>query len=202
VGSAVSASGRLYAVRRPLVRPLPDAAIADDFAISTQVIGAGFRLAFDPSARVKVALPAVGRAELRRKVRVMNGGLRAALALLTFRLVRDRPAYVVQLVSHKILRRFVPFFLVAMLVASAIGARSDAAWWLVLGPQLLFYALAIAGSVVQARGRRGLRGLSVAYYFCLSNVAAALAVLSLVGRVRYETWESAPTRAVAAVRGG
>jgi hypothetical protein len=29
----------------------------------------------------------------------------------------------------------------------------------------------------------------VAYYFCLVNLAAALAVLSLVGGVRFETWK-------------
>jgi len=37
---------------------------------------AGYRLAFDRDARVLVQLPSQGRAELRRKVRVMNGGLR------------------------------------------------------------------------------------------------------------------------------
>ena len=196
VGSAVSASGRLYAVRRALFRPLPHSAIADDFAISTQVIGAGFRLAFDPNARVVVQLPAAGRSELRRKVRVMNGGLRAAFALLSLRLVRARPAYVVQLVSHKILRRFVPFLLATMFVASVFGAGRNPVWWFVLGPQLLFYALAAAGAVAQVSGRRSPRAFSVPYYFSLANIAAALAVLSLVAGVRYEKWESVDTRAV------
>ena len=126
----------------------------------------------------------------------MNGGLRAAFALLSLRLVRARPAYVVQLVSHKILRRFVPFFLATMFVASVFGAGRNPVWWFVLGPQLLFYALAAAGAVAEVSGRRSSRAFSVPYYFSLANIAAALAVLSLVAGVRYEKWESVDTRAV------
>jgi hypothetical protein len=35
----------------------------------------------------------------------------------------------------------------------------------------------------------------VPYYFCLSNLAAALAVCSLARGARYEVWEPALTRA-------
>ncbi len=51
VGSVVSAGGRLFAMRTELFRA-PDAAHADDFAISTQVIPQGYTLAFDRDARV------------------------------------------------------------------------------------------------------------------------------------------------------
>jgi hypothetical protein len=188
VGNVVSAGGRLFAIRRELFRP-PSAAHTDDFAISTQVIPAGYRLAFDPDARVLVQLPTQGRAEMRRKVRVMNRGLRAACALLSLRLLREEPAYALQLVSHKILRRFVAYFLAVALGVSIVGAARDVMWWVALAPQCAFYAAAIGGAVGARAGRRMSRVLSVAYYFCLANLAAAIAVAGVVAGVRYERWQ-------------
>ena len=82
VGSTVSASGRLYAMRRSLFAPSTNTAAADDVVLSTEVIPAGRRLAFDEHARVFVFSPAEGGTELMRKVRMMNQGLRATFALM------------------------------------------------------------------------------------------------------------------------
>jgi cellulose synthase/poly-beta-1,6-N-acetylglucosamine synthase-like glycosyltransferase len=196
VGNVVSAGGRLFAMRRELFRA-PNAAHTDDFAISTQVIPLGRRLVFDRDARVLVQLPTQGRAEMRRKVRVMNRGLRAACALFSLRLLRERPAYALQLFSHKILRRFVAYFLLAALVASTCGAAHDPRWWIVLAPQCAFYAAALGGAIGARAGRRPSRVLAVAYYFCLANLAAAIAVASVVVGVRYERWQPELSRALA-----
>jgi cellulose synthase/poly-beta-1,6-N-acetylglucosamine synthase-like glycosyltransferase len=193
VGSAVSASGRLYAIRRVLFTPSEQVAGTDDFVISTQVIRAGRRLAFDEHARVLVSTPDDGGTELWRKVRVMNRGLRAAFALAAALLPFRRPAYLLQLVSHKILRRFVGFFLVALAVSTAWLVAADARWWLLAAPQLVLYALAVGGSFAQARHARAPKPMWVAYYFCLSNLAAAIAVCTLLVR-RYERWEPAAVR--------
>jgi cellulose synthase/poly-beta-1,6-N-acetylglucosamine synthase-like glycosyltransferase len=197
VGSAVSASGRLYALRHELFVPSSATASTDDFVISTQAIRAGRRLAFDEHARVLVETPEDGGTELRRKVRVMNRGLRGALALAGALRPFERPGYLLQLVCHKILRRFVGFFLLALLVASGFLAVDDARWWLVLGPQLAWYLAAVAGALIHARHRRPPKPAWVAYYFVLSNLAAALAVCSLAHGSRYEVWEPSLARAPA-----
>jgi cellulose synthase/poly-beta-1,6-N-acetylglucosamine synthase-like glycosyltransferase len=197
VGSAVSASGRLYAIRRNVFVASEQTASTDDFVISTQAIRAGRRLAFDEHARVLVDTPDEGGTELRRKVRMMNRGLRGAFALAASLLPFERPAYVLQLLFHKILRRFVGFFLAALFVSSAWLAASDARWWVLLGPQFVFYAAALAGAVAQGRHVRPPKVLWVAYFFCLSNLAAAMAVCSLARGSRYEMWEPALARASA-----
>ena len=188
-GSAVSASGRLYAIRRELFHPPPVFAGTDDFVISTQVVAAGKRLAFDPAARVVVGVPARGGAELRRKVRVMNRGMRAAFSLGGLLLPTRGGLYSLQVLSHKILRRFVPFFLMALFVSSADLARRDRRWWLAAGPQLAFYGLAAAGAAGQGRAWARKRLFSIPAYFCLANLAAALAVISLLRGVRFEQWK-------------
>jgi len=197
IGSVVSASGHLYAVRRKLFTPSTATTGADDFLISSQVVAAGGRLAFDERAVVLVATPEEGGTELRRKVRVMNRGLRSALGLGAALLPTRTGLYGVEVVFHKILRRLVAFFLVAMLGSSVALAARDRLWWLALGPQLAFYALATAGGVLAHTRWGRLKPLWIPYYFCLANGAAGLAVLSLLAGVRFERWEPAAERGAA-----
>jgi cellulose synthase/poly-beta-1,6-N-acetylglucosamine synthase-like glycosyltransferase len=189
VGSVVSASGHLYAVRRSFFKPSTQTAGTDDFLISSQVVRQGGRLAFDERAVVLVATPEEGATELRRKVRVMNRGLRSALALGDGLLPTRTGLYAVEVVFHKILRRFVGFFLLALLASSVALAAADPAWWLALGPQLAFYALALAGGLLAHTRWGRLKPLWIPYFFCLANGAAGLAVLSLMAGVRFERWE-------------
>jgi cellulose synthase/poly-beta-1,6-N-acetylglucosamine synthase-like glycosyltransferase len=194
LGSVVSASGHLYAVRRSAFAPSSETAGTDDFLISSHVVKQGGRLAFDERARVLVAAPDEGGTELKRKVRVMNRGLRSAMALGDALLPTRTGLYALEVVFHKILRRFVAFFLVALLASSAVLAAQSSWWWLVLGPQLAFYGLGAAGALLSQTRWGRLRPLFVPYYFCLANLAAALAVLSLFAGVRFTTWEPVAAR--------
>ncbi len=196
VGSVVSASGHLYAVRRTYFTLPTLTAGTDDFLISSQVVRGGGRLAFDERAVVLVATPEEGGTELRRKVRVMNRGLRAALALGGALSPTRTGLYGVEVAFHKILRRFVAFFLVAMLASSAVLTAGDPVWWIALGPQLVFYSLAAAGGALARTPWGRLKLLWIPYFFCLANGAAGLAVLSLLAGMRFERWEPV------AVRGG
>ena len=188
VGSAVSASGRLYAIRRSIFRPSTVTAGTDDFVISTQVLRAGRRLAFDEHTVVLVDAPRDHGSEFRRKIRVMNRGLRAAFSLGELLLPWRGGFYSVQVLSHKVLRRLLPFFMLAAVGAGFWLTTLSPVWWLVLGPQLAFYGLATAGWAGRGRGWGRARPLWVAYYFCLVNLAAAIAVLSVLGGVRFEKW--------------
>src|SRR5262249_56924688 len=67
IGSTVSASGRLFGMRRELYTPSAHSAVADDFALSTGVILADRRLAFDAQTHVMVTAPSEGGTELFRK---------------------------------------------------------------------------------------------------------------------------------------
>jgi cellulose synthase/poly-beta-1,6-N-acetylglucosamine synthase-like glycosyltransferase len=194
VGSVVSASGHLYAVRRGLFTPSAQTAGTDDFLISSAVVTQGARLAFDELAVVLVATPEEGGTELRRKVRVMNRGLRSAFALGAGLLPTRTGLYALEVVFHKLLRRLVGFFLIALLASSAVLAAREPSWWLVLGPQLVFYGLAIAGGLLAHTRWGRLKPLWVPYFFCLANGAAALAVLSLLAGVRFERWEPVAVR--------
>ena len=194
VGSTVSASGRLYAIRRSVFTPTAVTTGTDDFLISTKAITAGQRLVFDEWARVLVDAPSGARAELRRKVRVMNRGLRAAISLGRTLSPGSDGLYAFQLFSHKILRRFVPFFLLALLLSSLrLAATLGGVWWLALGAQLGFYGLGVAGALLGNTRLGRAKVLTVPHFFCMGNLAASLAVLSILAGVKFEKWE--PERA-------
>jgi len=188
-GNTVSAAGGLYAVRAELFRPPATLDGADDFAVSTEVVRAGARLAFEDRARVAIELPEHAGRELARKMRVMNQGLRAAFALGDLLLPTRGGLYALEVLSHKILRRLVPFALVTLLVSSAWLGLQSRPWSVLLALQAGFYGLAAVGLAGRGRswGRRRIFWFPA--YFCLANAAAALAVLSIIVGVRYTEWE-------------
>jgi hypothetical protein len=119
----------------------------------------------------------------------MNRGLRAAFSLGDLLLPWRGGFYSIQVLSHKVLRRFLPFFLSTALAASVWLVTASSVWWLVLGPQLLFYGLAVGGWLGRGHAWGRARPLWIPYYFCLVNAAAAVAVVSVLSGVRFERWE-------------
>ena len=186
IGSIFAADGTLHALRRELFVPVADYAQADDIAISTRVVLQGYRLVYDDGAVAWEEAPAEGAAEFRRKVRVTNHSVRALLGLGGR--LWSSGFYSVELVSHKLLRHLVPFFLLLLLLSNAALALTEPLFRVALGWQLLFYAAAALGFQLRRRraGRRRL--LTVPYYFCLVNAAALLGVLSIVRGARLAVW--------------
>ena len=99
---------------------------------------------------------------------------------------------------HKLLRRLVAFFMLALLASSAALAAADPIWWLARGAaaRLLRASRRPGGLLAHSRWGR-LKPLWVPYFFCLANLAAALAVVSLLAGVRFEIWEPVAVRGVA-----
>jgi cellulose synthase/poly-beta-1,6-N-acetylglucosamine synthase-like glycosyltransferase len=188
VGSTVSACGSLYAIRKSLFRAPTTTAGNDDVLISTEVVRRGYRLVFDEHALVGVGSTKRGGDEFRRKVRIVNGGLRTWLSLGELLDPRRHGLYAVEVWSRKILRRLLPFALLALFISSAWLAASDSWWWMFFAPQVLVALLAGAGWCLRRRPVGRLRPLWIPYYFALTNVAAGVAVLSLAAGLRFEQW--------------
>ena len=188
IGSIVSASGSLYAIRRGLFQPITDPSATDDFAISTQVIGAGYRLVFEPQAITWEPPVAKDEIEFNRKVRIVTRGLRGVWGIRELLLPWRGGFYSVQLWSHKIIRRLVGIFAIGIFVSNLLLARKPF-WLLVLGLQIALYSLALAGWRGAGRPWARKAWFYVPYYFCLSNVAATLGIIQFVRQRRVTIWE-------------
>jgi cellulose synthase/poly-beta-1,6-N-acetylglucosamine synthase-like glycosyltransferase len=188
IGSTVASHGALHAVRRDLYVPIRDASGADDMAISMRVVLQGRRLVYEPDAVARVDAPADLRAEFVRKVRIANQVMHALLGLKGA--LWTSGFYSVELISHKLLRYWVPVFLILLLGANAVLALAGhGAWQFVLVVQLGFYAAAAITLLLPHRRPGGApRLLAVPYYFCAVNAVAFMALLSLARGRRSGTW--------------
>jgi cellulose synthase/poly-beta-1,6-N-acetylglucosamine synthase-like glycosyltransferase len=72
-GEFLECSGYLYAVRRALVRPVPEDALAEDGLVSQMVWQQGFRTAYAPEAEVFVKFPSSIQDWIRQKTRTSGG---------------------------------------------------------------------------------------------------------------------------------
>lgn len=189
VGNTISADGSLYAVRRSLYVPIADPSATDDFAVSTKVITQGYRLVYVHDALVFEGLTGSPAREFRRKVRIINRGMRSLLGLGSFLLPWKGGFYSLQVLSHKLMRRLVPFLLPVLLILNAMLWSAGSIYRIALVAQVLFYTIAAVGFVLRNTRLGSYKIFFVPYYFCQANLAAALGVLNLLRHRRVSLWE-------------
>jgi cellulose synthase/poly-beta-1,6-N-acetylglucosamine synthase-like glycosyltransferase len=186
IGSIVGASGSFYAQRRHLCEPFV-ANLAPDFWSVLRVVEQGYRAISEPTAVGSMTQLASMSDEFTRKVRTL---LRGITTLWRYAYLMNPFAYgffAIQLLSHKLARWLVPFFLAGAFVASAALAPSSWFYLAAFAGQLLLYVLALAAHLeVPAIGAGRLA--RVAYYFTAVNYATLVAWLKYFGGVRQEIW--------------
>lgn len=184
-GSVAGADGAIYAIRRSLFVPIRDE-LSDDFLISLNVFSQGYRIVSEPRALAFESTTTVAVEEFRRKNRIVATAIRTLVhchhLLNPFR--SGLMAW--RIVSHKVLRWMVPFFMVAFL--ASLAALMVRGRYLGLGALVGAFLLAgLAGGLLQRAGRRS-RVFGLPFYFLLVNAAALIGwVNSLTGRV-HPTW--------------
>jgi poly-beta-1,6-N-acetyl-D-glucosamine synthase len=150
VHSVVGATGALYAIRRSLVRPIPDDAILDDVLIPMHAVLQGYRIIFQPHARVHETQSHPPEIEFRRKTRTLMGNYQLLAFMPQLLLPWSNPLFV-QFLSHKIGRLLAPWFLLALLLSNAFLAGSPL-YATALAAQLIFYCCAVAGHFLSRGG--------------------------------------------------
>ncbi|MGH9868342.1 MAG: glycosyltransferase family 2 protein [Candidatus Polarisedimenticolia bacterium] len=175
LGSLPGANGSLYAVRRSLYRPLSETR-GDDFELPIRVILQGHASILEPEA-VSEEAPASGyRDQFLRKVRIVNWMVVSALVLLKEAIAERRWLLAWQLLSHKLNRWAVPFWLLALAPVSVWLAPRGGAYLAAALLQGVIYTLAVAGLAMDRSGVRLPSVVSIPFYFVLVNAAALVAI--------------------------
>jgi cellulose synthase/poly-beta-1,6-N-acetylglucosamine synthase-like glycosyltransferase len=188
VNSLIGVSGCLYAVRRAAYVPL-DHEAGSDFVIATVMVEQGLRAVYEPAAVCTEETNRRAGRELRMRVRVITQTI-SDLARHRAMLNPLRGGfYAVQLLSHKVARYLVPFFLVAAFAASAYLAPVSLLYAAACAAQVCFYLVALAAWALARAGFES-RLLSLPHYFVLANVAAVIACYEYLRGERYVTWET------------
>jgi cellulose synthase/poly-beta-1,6-N-acetylglucosamine synthase-like glycosyltransferase len=185
--SLIGASGCLYAVRSSAYKPLYHEACSD-FIIATKMVEQGLRAIYEPDAVCTEETNRRSDAELKMRVRVIAQTFtdlwRHRSMLNPFR----SGFYAVQLLSHKVMRYLVPFFLIALFAASAVLAPVSFAYRALFVAQLLGYGCALLAWLLEKIGIRT-RLLALPHYFVLANVASLIACYQFIRGERYARWE-------------
>ena len=184
LGSIVGVNGGIDAVRRELYRPM-NADQLPDFVLPLLVRKQGYRVVYEPRARLVEDALTQTAAEFRMRVRVT---LRALWALSDLRSLFNPFRYGLfswQLLSHKLLRYTAFLPLIALLPLSITLTGSGLIYQAALVSQALFYLLAIT-----AVGRTSAATWqALPYYFLLLNAASAKAAWKFLRRQKQVIWQ-------------
>ncbi|MGH2499423.1 MAG: glycosyltransferase family 2 protein [Candidatus Limnocylindria bacterium] len=171
LGSVTGGNGAIYAVRRAdYVGGDPE--FAHDLGLPYVMVQRGRRAVYEREAVAREKVPRESEEEFRRKVRMFS---RSWLHVLSGRMFRGSPPlYLLQLVSHRLLRYGSGVLHVLLFATNVALARSGLVYDLMLAAQLACLVLAAAG-----RLRLPVPGAALAYYYFLVMLA------TVVGLVRY-----------------
>jgi biofilm PGA synthesis N-glycosyltransferase PgaC len=181
LASTLGAHGHLHAIRKELYPFPPAETINDDYVIPLSVLGRGFRAVHEPAAVVfEEAREMTG---FGRRIRIVAGNFQQLRYLRQF-LTPHQPLPLLFFLSHKVVRLFVPFAMLAALAANfwLIGSQ---AYRVLFGVQAMFYVLAALG----VTGRLRPRALRLPFYFCMVNSAAFFGLYHAMTRRRSMAWK-------------
>lgn len=175
LGSVTGGNGSIYAVRRTDYVEV-DPKWGHDLSFPYRMVQAGRRAVYEPAARAFEKPTPSNETEYRRKVRMFEHCWE--ITLRGSMLKRLPAGYLVQVVSHRVLRYGSGILHVVLLAASVALVREGLVYQAVLAGQLLLLAAAAAG-------------VGLARYYVLVTWATVVALWNYIRRGVPATWEAA-----------
>lgn len=190
--SVVGAAGELFAFRTEVYEHVPSDTIVEDFYLTMRIAQKGYRVQYEPGAYAAETSSVSVAEELKRKVRIAAGGLQAVVRLAPLLNIFRYGVLSFQYISHRVLRwTLAPLFLpVLFFVNIALATRGLPLYnWLLLA-QVLFYAAALAGYVLE-RQKMKVKAFFIPYYFCVMNYSMYAGFVRMVRGNQSVLWEKA-----------
>lgn len=194
--SVVGAAGELFAIRTALYREVEKDTLLDDFIISLRVAQDGYTIQYDPEAYAIENASANVKEELKRKIRISAGGIQSVVRLRSLLNIFKYGTLSFQYISHRVLRwTLTPLCLLLLIPVGGLLAVNEASphvglYATLFSLQLLFYAAALAGWVLENRSTR-IKALFVPYYFFIMNLSVVLGFIRYLKKSQSVNWERA-----------
>lgn len=186
LGSTLTASGALYALRRDAYVPLAADTVLDDFVAVMNARSMGFSIVYDPEAVGFDFAPSNIAGEFTRRVRLARGSFGSLGFFLRVRLPWfTRFAFV----SHKLLRWLVAPMLLMVLGSNLMLVSNHHPWYIgVAVVQLGLYAWAAIGFLFRER-LRGMRFAQLGYFLLAMNLAFLVGLFRSLSRSPQTAWQ-------------
>jgi cellulose synthase/poly-beta-1,6-N-acetylglucosamine synthase-like glycosyltransferase len=183
--SSVGATGAIYALRRDLFRPIPEATVLDDVLIPMSIVRQGYRVLFEPTARAFDWRMPHARDEFGRKVRTLAGNFQLFATACWLLDPRTNRLWL-QTLSHKGLRLILPLIYAVLLLANVFLLDR----WMyraAFAGETLFLAAALAGQLIP-RLRRAVPVIVLPYTICFLTWATVIGFLRFATGRQRVTW--------------
>ena len=184
IGSISTGDGEIFALRRKLYQKMPENIINDDTAITFDIINAGYRVVYEPSAVTYEEASLTLKDDFNVKVRMVAGGYQT-LQIYSQLLFTKVPLFGIQFISHKVLRWFMPVLLILLLVSNIfVLDQRLLLYFFVL--QLFFYFSAFMGHLTK------FKILYFPLYYVVMNIAALFGLIKFLrGDMGIKIWKKA-----------
>ncbi len=185
--SLIGASGCLYAVRKSAYRPMY-AEACSDFLICTVIYEQGLRSVYEPRAVCTEDTNRQTDKEMQMRVRVISQTFTDLWRNRRMMNPLRSGFYAVELISHKVLRYAVPFFLLLIFVSNAFLIPHSLFFDLLFLAQIGFYLLALIGWAFEKANIK-IGALAIPHYFVLANLASVFGFYKFLRGERFAAWE-------------
>jgi len=184
VNSVVGLSGSFFAARADVCRDWPTS-IPSDFNTLLNSIKLGLRGVSDPKSIGLYTNIKDEKKEFDRKVRTITRGIAALMANMGLMNPFRFGIFSWQLLSHKLMRWLVPWFMISAVFSNIILVYRSALYKAFCVLHVLFYVSAFLNDRVFAQSTSIFK---LPYYFVQVNMAIARAWVEYLKGERYVTW--------------
>lgn len=191
----VGSAGELFSIRTSLFKPVEADTILDDFMISMRLVQDGYKVEYEPAARASETASQNVKEEFKRKVRIGAGGFQSIVRMAGMLNIFKHGLTSFVYTSHRVMRwAIAPFCLLALLpISIALATNGHMIYAVLLAGQLLFYALAMLGWILEQR-KLSLKVLFVPMYFTMMNWAVLKGFARFIKGNQSVTWEKSKRR--------
>lgn len=187
LSSVMGAAGELFSIRRELFQPPEEDSVIEDFIMSMRLVGAGWRIVYEPKAVAREDDSPSLAGDWQRRTRISAGGFQSIVRLpnLLNPIMVGWVAW--QYLSHRVLRWAATPFLLPTIYILNLFLLTLPFYRLLLIGQTLFYGVAFSGYVLTRLGIQR-RIPFTFFYFCFTNAAAVVGFWRYLTNSQPVTW--------------
>ncbi len=190
-GCMVSADGALLALRKELFERIP-LDVNDDFFLSTCAPVNGKKIIYVENAKVTDEGVDEVNKQYRRRIRVTVGGLKSLAARRELLNPFKYKLYAIALISHKLIRRLSPLFLLPLLLSNFFIKDLNVFYKIIFYLQIMSYSIAIAG-LIDTQGRLP-KIFRIAGYILITVVGMFVGCWEFLTGKKYSLWNPQQNR--------
>lgn len=188
-GSTTSNDGKLYGIKRALFKPIAQG-VTDDLYSALSIVTQGKRFVFEPLAIAHIKTPSRNmRHEIIRRRRITCRSMHGLFLNRQLLNPINFGRYAIALFINKILRRFLPLFLLLLFVSSLLLVNEHPLFLASFFTQLAIYAMPLITRLLPIKNSRMSKLSNVILYFTLGNLGMLLGLYDFAVGKKVVKWE-------------